>query len=87
MALINTQWAYSYILQRETVSHKFISLNFYICTLPFESFESIEATTMDTGDGVAAVPHASKLTSAKAFSMKLFQKLRYCINCQLVTLP
>ena len=51
------------------MSHKFIPLNFYICTLPFESFESIETNTMDSDDSVATAPHASKLKSAKAFSL------------------
>ena len=51
------------------MSHNFIPLNSYICTLPFESLESIEVTLLDTVDGVVAVPQTSKLTSAKAFTL------------------
>jgi len=60
---------HAYVLQTETASHKFIPMNSYICTLPFESFESVEATAVNTTDGMIAAPHASKLTSAKAFTL------------------
>ena len=58
-----------YVLQTEAVSHNFVPLNSYICTLPFESFESIEVTLLDTVDGVVAVSQTSKLTSAKTFTL------------------
>ena len=58
-----------YLLQTDAVSHNFILLNSYICTLPVESFESIEAAVLDAIDGVVATPHTSKLTSAKAFTL------------------
>ena len=35
-----------YVLQTEAVTHNFVPLNSYICTLPFESFESIEVTLL-----------------------------------------
>ena len=59
----------AYVLQTEAVSHNFVPLNSYICTLLFESFESIEVTLLDTVDGVVAVPQTSKWTSAKAFTL------------------
>ena len=44
-----------YVLQTEPVFYNFVPLNLYICTLPFENFESIEVTLLDTVDGVVAV--------------------------------
>ena len=57
-----------YALQTENVSHIFIPLN-SICTLPFKNFESIETTVLNAIEGVLDVPHASKLASAKTFTL------------------
>ena len=65
----STSNIHSYVLQTETVSHNFIPLNCYVCTLPTESFKSVEATTQDAVEGMVATPHSRKLTSAKAFSL------------------
>ena len=47
----------------KAMSHNFIPLHLYICTLPIECFETLETTPTDSGGGIVSVPHANKLIS------------------------
>ena len=63
---ISIKHTYSFQTGLKATTHCFIPLNLYICTLPFECFESVEAAEMGTG-GVVAVPLANKSISLKSF--------------------